>query len=69
MLDFAFREKKLHRVEANIQSSNIYSKRLVKKLRFRFEGVSEKYIWIKGEWCDHERYAMTVEDYIKKHLS
>lgn len=69
MLDFAFRDKKLHRVEANVQAKNIYSRRLVKKLRFRFEGVSEKYIWIKGEWCDHERYAMTVEDYIKKHLS
>ncbi len=69
MLDFAFRDKKLHRVEANIQANNLYSKRLVKKLRFRYEGLSEKYIWIKGQWCDHERYAMTVEDYIKKHLS
>ena len=66
ILHFAFAEKKLHRLEANIQAGNHYSKRLIRKLRFRNEGFSPKYIYINGKWCDHERYAMTVEDYVQK---
>ena len=68
VIDYAFREKGLHRIEANIQPGNRYSKRLVKRLRFRYEGLSPKYIYIKGQWCDHERYALTIEDYIQKIL-
>ncbi len=66
VLHFAFTEKKLHRLEANIQAGNHYSKRLVRKLRFRHEGFSPKYIYIGKKWCDHERYAMTIEDYLQK---
>lgn len=66
VLHYAFAEKNLHRIEANIQQGNHYSKRLIRKLRFRNEGFSPKYLYICGKWCDHERYAMTVEDYVQK---
>jgi [ribosomal protein S5]-alanine N-acetyltransferase len=66
VLHYSFSEKRLHRIEANIQPHNHYSKRLVRKLRFRNEGFSPKYIYICGKWCDHERYAMTAEDYVQK---
>lgn len=58
-----FDELSLHRIEANIQPMNFFSVRLVQKNGFKKEGYSPKYLKINGEWCDHERWALTVEDW------
>ncbi|MBB6484214.1 GNAT family N-acetyltransferase [Rhizobium lusitanum] len=52
----------LHRVEANIQPGNHPSIALVKRLGFRKEGFSPKYLKIGGVWCDHERWALLSDD-------
>lgn len=57
----AFRGMRLHRLEANIQPGNKDSIALVKRLGFRKEGYSERYLKISGRWRDHERWAITVE--------
>lgn len=54
----------LHRLEANIQPENTRSINLVKKAGFRKEGISLRYLNINGNWCDHERWAITHEDWI-----
>lgn len=58
-----FTELALHRIEANIQPNNLNSINLVKNNGFRKEGYSPRYLNINGEWCDHERWAITREDW------
>lgn len=63
VLDKAFNELKLHRLEANIQPNNLSSINLVKSNGFRKEGFSPRYLKINDEWRDHERWAITYEDW------
>jgi len=60
----AFRTLKLHRLEANIQPSNRASTALVRRLGFRREGYSPRYLNIGGRWQDHERWAILKEDWL-----
>jgi ribosomal-protein-alanine N-acetyltransferase len=61
MLRYAFKNLKLHRLEANIQPSNTASIALVKRAGFVLEGYSERYLKVCGRWRDHERWAITAE--------
>ena len=63
VLRHCFRRLKLHRLEANIQPHNERSKRLVERAGFRYEGYSLRYLKIGGRWRDHERWAITREDW------
>jgi len=59
----AFTTIELHRLEANIQPENARSKGLVGSLGFRYEGYSLRYLRLGDKWCDHERYAITAEEW------
>ena len=54
----AWKELKLHRLEANIQPGNAASIELVKSLGFQQEGYSPRYLKLGGRWRDHERWAI-----------
>jgi ribosomal-protein-alanine N-acetyltransferase len=61
VLQFAFDQQELHRLEANIQPDNTASLNLVKRLGFQREGYSAAFQFINDEWRDHERWAVTAE--------
>ncbi len=63
MLQYAFGDLKLHRLEANIQPGNTASIALVKRAGFVLEGFSRRYLKIGGRWRDHERWALIAEDW------
>lgn len=59
----AFGLMELHRVCANIMPANIGSRRVLERNGFVKEGFSEKYLQIAGIWEDHERWAITHEQF------
>jgi len=63
LIQLAFREHRLHRLEANIQPGNAASIALVRSLGFELEGVSPRFLKIGGRWRDHERWAIRSEDW------
>jgi ribosomal-protein-alanine N-acetyltransferase len=63
VIDIAFRELKLHRLEANVQASNRRSISLLEGLGFRREGTARGYLKIGNRWRDHERWALLKEDW------
>jgi ribosomal-protein-alanine N-acetyltransferase len=63
VVSHAFGELGLHRLEANIQPGNAPSRALVKRLGFRQEGYSPRYLKIDGEWRDHERWAILADEW------
>ena len=63
VLQFAFEQLTLHRVQISIIPRNSSSRRVVEKLELRDEGLAERYLEINGTWEDHIRYAITSEEW------
>ena len=57
-IQYVFKEKQIHRIEAFIMPNNIPSIRLIERLQFRYEGLSFSYANINGSWEDHKRYSL-----------
>ncbi|HSS21774.1 MAG TPA: GNAT family protein [Pyrinomonadaceae bacterium] len=66
VLRFAFSDLILHRVEANVQPENTASINVLRRTGFQKEGFSKKYLKVGGRWRDHERWAITRENWKPK---
>jgi ribosomal-protein-alanine N-acetyltransferase len=52
----------LHRIEAACIPTNIASRRLLERNRFRYEGEARAYLKIDGNWSDHLLFARLERD-------
>jgi ribosomal-protein-alanine N-acetyltransferase len=62
-LTYGFDRLGLHRVEAACLPSNMPSRSLLAKMRFREEGYAKRYLCIDGRWQDHVLYALLAEEW------
>ncbi|WP_240310317.1 MULTISPECIES: GNAT family N-acetyltransferase [Listeria] len=53
VVEIAFSELKLHRLEAGVMPHNIRSMRVLEKAGFEKEGIARKNVKINGKWEDH----------------
>lgn len=63
MLDYAFDQLGMERVEANTLSLNIAAQKSLEKLGFMLEGVQRKAVYIFGKKADRMMYAILKEEY------
>ena len=61
IVNYAFTELKLHRLEAGVKPDNLGSIRVLEKSGFRQEGIARKNIKINGQWADHQILAIINE--------
>jgi ribosomal-protein-alanine N-acetyltransferase len=62
IVDLAFAELGLHRVEAATLVDNAASQRVLEKNRFDRIGLARGYLQIAGSWRDHVLFQRTLED-------
>jgi ribosomal-protein-alanine N-acetyltransferase len=62
VLDYAFDDLRLHRVEATCLVRNEPSSKLLLKLGFTEEGVARQSLCIDGRWQDHRTFAILQAD-------
>jgi len=58
VVEIAFLELGLHRIQASIMPKNIRSIKVMEKLGFINEGLSKEYLKINGVWEDHLHYVI-----------
>lgn len=62
IIDFAFDDLKLHRIEGNVMPINEPSLAVLRKCNFINEGYAPKYLQINGIWEDHIHMVLLNEN-------
>lgn len=62
VLNYAFNEMGLHRIEASTLVDNVKSQRVLRSCGFKELGLNEKYLYINGQWRDHTTFYKIKED-------
>ena len=61
VIELAFDDLGLHRLEAGTQVDNIASRRVLEKNGFEPIGIARRYLLIAGEWRDHLLFQRTID--------
>lgn len=62
VVDYAFSELDLSRLEAGCLPENTASRGVLEKTGFKYEGVAQSYLQINGRWRNHVLYAHLRHD-------
>jgi [ribosomal protein S5]-alanine N-acetyltransferase len=63
MIDIAFRDLKLHRIEAGIEPTNRRSIFLARSIGLRKEGLKKRAVFLRNQWVDLSIYSATCEEF------
>jgi ribosomal-protein-serine acetyltransferase len=63
LVDHAFEEFKMHRLEIRCGVENVKSRAIPEKLGFKFEGVARDCEWIYDRFIDHAVYAVLAPEW------
>ena len=63
IIDIAFRDLKLHRIEAGIEPNNRRSIFLARSIGLRKEGLKKRAVYLREEWQDLSIYSATCEEF------
>ncbi|CAH0117918.1 MULTISPECIES: GNAT family N-acetyltransferase [unclassified Paenibacillus] len=63
LLDYAFEELNLNRVEIRAGVGNAKSRAIPERLGFQLEGVCRQEEWVNDRFVDHAVYAMLADDW------
>ncbi len=63
LIDIAFRDLKLHRIEAGIEPSNRRSILLARSMGLRKEGLKKRAVYLRKQWIDLVMYSATCEEF------
>jgi ribosomal-protein-alanine N-acetyltransferase len=61
VIEIAFGDLGLHRLEAGTQVDNLASRRMLEKNGFALIGIARRYLLIAGEWRDHLLFQRTID--------
>ena len=65
LLGYAFEERQLHRVTANMSAQNLASLSVTERLGMRHEGMTRASIQIHGSSHDEHRYAILRDEWLR----
>lgn len=63
VVDFAFEELNLNRVQTGVYEPNCASQRVMEKLGFEREGIARQAIFVDGEFVDSYQYGLLREEW------
>lgn len=63
VIDIAFNDLGLHRLEAGVEPRNMRCLRGIRAFGFRKEGRKKRAVFLRGQWRDLMMYSLTCEDY------
>ncbi|SIR56735.1 Protein N-acetyltransferase, RimJ/RimL family [Haladaptatus litoreus] len=63
-LNYAFRERGFHKVNAEVDASNAASAAVLEKLGFEREGIRRQENFVDGDWKDAHMYGLLADEWI-----
>lgn len=66
LINFAFKDLELNRVQINCAVGNNKSSALPKKLGFKIEGIARQTEWLYDHFIDWEEYSLLSEEWVQK---